>query len=123
VQNNLAVTRVSQDVARASASLALAEQRFELSASGGVHRRPQVRVELADGTGAVAFPEARSADTTLAILDRHSLGGVRAQLSASLTFPVGHALANRARGTLVRLSAGRTFSQQRGQIEADVMAE
>jgi hypothetical protein len=123
VQNNLAVTRISQDVARASASLALAEQRFELSASGGIHRRPQVRVELADGSGAVAFPEARSAATTLAILDRRSPGGLRTQLSASLTFPVGHAPGNRARGTLVRLSASRTFSQQRGQVEADVMAE
>ena len=123
VQNNLAVTRISQDVARAAATVALAAQRFELSASGGIHRRPVVRVELPDGSGAVAFPESRSADATLAILDRRSLGGLRAQLSASLTFPVGRALGNRARGTLVRLSASRTFAQQRGQIEADVMAE
>ena len=123
VQNNLAVTRISQDVARAAASVALAEQRFELSASGGFHRRPVVRVELADGSGAVAFPESRSADATLAILDRRSLGGLRAQLSASLTLPVGNAPGNRARGSVVRLSASRTFAQQRGQIEADVMAE
>jgi hypothetical protein len=123
VQNNLAVIRISQDVARAAASLALADQRFELSASGGVHRRPQVNVALADGSGAVAFPEAKSADATFAILDRRSLGGVRAQLSGSLTFPVGSGGTNRARGSLARLSASRTFSQQRGQIEADVMAE
>ena len=123
VQNNLAVLRISQDVARAAASLALADQRFELSASGGVHRRPQVNVELADGSGAVAFPEARSADATFAILDRRSLGGLRAQLSGSLTFPIGSGGGTRARGTLARLSASRTFSQQRGQIEADIMAE
>jgi hypothetical protein len=123
VQNNLAVIRVSQDAARAAASVALADQRFELSASGGVHRRPAVTVQLPDGSGAVAFPQARSADATFAVLDRRSLGGLRTQLSASLTYPVGRGLANRARGTLVRLSAGRTFSQQRGQIEADVMAE
>jgi hypothetical protein len=123
VQNNLAVLRISQDVARAAASVALADQRFELSASGGVHRRPQVNVALADGSGAVAFPEAKSADATFAILDRRSLGGVRAQLSGSLTFPVGSGGSSRARGTLARLSVSRTFSQQRGQIEADVMAE
>jgi hypothetical protein len=123
VQNNLAVLRVSQDAARAAASVALADQRFELSASGGVHRRPAVTVQLADGTGAVVFPEARSADATFAVLDRRSVGGLRAQLSASLTVPLGRAVANRARGTLVRLSASRTFAQQRGQIEADVMAE
>ena len=121
VQNNLAVTRVSQDTARAAISVALAAQRFELSASGGLRRRPEVRVALADGS-AVAFPEARSADATLAILDRRSLAGLRAQLSVSLTLPVGEAIRNRARGTLVRLSASRAFAQ-RGQIEADVMAE
>ena len=89
VQNNLAVTRISQDVARAGASVALAAQRFELSASGGLHRRPEVSVALADGSGAVVFPEARSADATLSILDRRSLGGLRVQLSGTLTAPIG----------------------------------
>jgi hypothetical protein len=123
VQNNLAVLRISQDVARASASVALAEQRFELSASGGLHRRPEVRVALADGTSTVVFPEARSADATLAILDRRSLGGLRAQLSATLTAPLGSSAASRSRGTVVRLAVSRGFAEQRGQIEADVMAE
>jgi hypothetical protein len=108
---------------RAAASVALADQRFELSASGGLHRRPEVDIALADGSGAVAFPEAKSADASFAILDRHSLGGLRAQLSGSLTFPVGNGGANRARGSLARMSVSRTVSQQRGQIEADVMAE
>lgn len=123
VQNNLEILRVSQDVARASASLALAAQRFELSASGGVHRRPRVDVALADGSSAVAFPASKSADATFSILDRRSIGGLRAQLSGSLTFPVGSTTASRARGGLVRLSAGRGFAQQRGQLEVDVMAE
>jgi hypothetical protein len=123
VQNNLAVIRISQDVARAAASLALADRRFELSASGGVHRRPAVQVALADGSGAVAFPEARSADATFAILDRRSLAGLRMALSGSLTFPVGAGGTSRARGTLVRLSGARTFARERGQLEADVMAE
>ena len=120
VQNNLAVIRVSQDLARAGASLALAQQRFELSISGGVHLRPAVSVPLADGSGSVAFPEARSADTTFTVLDRRSLGGLRASLSGSLTFPIGTKVPNRARGTVVRLAASRMFAQQRGQIEGDV---
>ncbi len=123
VQNNVAVLHISQDVARAAASLALADQRFELSASGSVHRRPAVSVALADGSGAVAFPEARSAEATLAVLDRRSLGGLRTQLSASLTYPMGGGAGNRARGTLARLSVSRAFAHERGQIEADVMAE
>jgi hypothetical protein len=123
VQNNLALLRISQDVARAAVSLALAEQRFELSASGGVHRRPRVDVALADGTGALQFREARSADATFSILDRRSLAGLRLQLSGSLTYPVGNGATDRGRGSLVRLSASRGFAQQRGQLEADVMAE
>jgi hypothetical protein len=123
VQNNLAVVRVSQDAARASASVALADHRFELSASGGVHRRPEVDVALADGSGALVFSASTSADAAFAILDRRSLGGLRIQASGNLTFPAGGGTASRARGTLVRLSAGRTFSRDRGQIEVDVMAE
>jgi hypothetical protein len=123
VQNNLAVTRISQDVARAGASIALAAQRFELSVSGGLHRRPEVSVALADGSGAVVFPEARSADATLAILDRRSLGGLRAQLSATLIEPIGSGGASRTRGTLIRFAAGRGFADQRGEIEADAMVE
>jgi hypothetical protein len=111
------------DVARASASIALADPRFELSASGGLHRRPEVAVALADGSGAVVFPEARSADATFAVLDRRSLGGVRAQLSGTVIAPVGGGTGNRTRGTLVRLAVRRGFADQRGEIEADVMAE
>jgi len=120
VQNNLAVIRVSQDVARGAASLALARQRFEISLSGGVHRRPAVSVALADGSGSVAFPEARSADATFTVLDRRSVGGLRASLTGSLTFPIGSKAPNRARGTMLRIAASRMFAEQRGQLEADV---
>ena len=123
VQNNLALLRISQDAARGAISLALAAQRFELTASASVHRRPRVDVALADGTGAVAFREARSADATFTILDRRSIGGLRLQLSGTLTYPIGSGATDRARGSLVRLSASRGFAQQRGQLEADVMAE
>ena len=122
VQNNLTVLSVSQDLVRGGATVALAQQRFELSASGGLHRRPAVNVQLADGTGAVAFPAASSGDATFAILDRRSLGGLRVQLAGSLTFPVGSKVANRARGTVVRLTAGRAFAAQKGQLDADIAA-
>src|SRR5262249_52886859 len=58
VQNNIALLRISQDMARASASVALAERRFELTVGGAVRRRHEVAVALADGTGSVVFPEA-----------------------------------------------------------------
>ena len=119
VQNDIAIIRVSQDVVRAGASVALARSRFELSLSGGYHRRPGVAVALADG-GTTAFPDAKSADATLVVLDRKSLGGVRASASASLTFPVGDNV-NRARGAVVRVMAGRAFLDSRAELTADVM--
>ena len=113
----------SQDAARAGASLALAHQRFEVSVSGGVHRRPEVSVELADGSGAVAFPEARSADATFSVLDRRSLGGTRASLAASIGAPIGDERPERrARHDRAR-RGGPDVRRERGQLEVDVMAE
>lgn len=122
VQNNIAVIRVSQDLVRAGTSLALADARFEIALSGGLHRRPAVAVELADG-GSVSFPLARSADATLMVLDRRSVAGLRASATASLTFPVGDNQPNRARGAVARLAAERTFADGRGEVEVDVMAQ
>ncbi len=121
VQNDIAVIHISQDAARATASLALAQQRFELTLAGGVHRRPEVSVELADGSGAVAFPEARSADASFAILDRRSFGGLRLSLLGSVTQPIGDSTPNTARGTSVRAAGAKQFAQERGSVEIDAM--
>ncbi|MBL0213318.1 MAG: hypothetical protein IPQ07_05515 [Myxococcales bacterium] len=121
VQNNIAVIRVSQDAARATASLALAHQRFEISAAGGVHRRPEVSVRLSDGSGAVAFPEARNIDASFAILDRRSIGGTRLSLMGSLTQPLGDTAPNAARGTTLRAAGSKAFARERGQLEIDLM--
>ncbi|HUJ58627.1 MAG TPA: hypothetical protein VLX92_09045 [Kofleriaceae bacterium] len=123
VQNNIALLRISSDAVRAGASVSLAAQRFELSASGGFHRRPAVSVALADGSGSVVFPEVESADATFTVLDRRSLAKLRLALSGSVIEPLGGAVPNRSRGTVARLVASRTFADQRGQIDADVMVE
>lgn len=122
VQNRL-LTRLSQDAARASVSLALSRQRFEVSLSSGVRRRPAVTVDLADGSGSFRFPETRSADVTASLLDRRSVAGLRLSLSATATLPVGEAAGNRARGTAVRLAASRTFAKEQGLVELDLLGE
>jgi hypothetical protein len=121
VQNNIAVLHVAQDAARAGASVALAQRRFELSVSGGVRRRPEVAVALADGTGLVAFPEQRSADATLSLLDRRSVGGARLAVAGTLTRPLDSGSPGIARGTALRASASRGFSHDRAQVELDAM--
>lgn len=123
VQNHQVAVRASQDLLRAGASVALARQRFELSLSGGLRRRPALDLELADGTGALTFPETRAAEASLAVLDRRSVAGLRAALTATMAVPLGSQASNRARSTTVRLSVGRTFAEDRGQLEVDAMAE
>ena len=122
VQNDVALVRVAQESARAGATLALAAQRFEISASAGAHRRPEVRVPLSDGTGDVLFAETRSLDATFGVVDRRSLGGARIALTGTLAAPLGDAVPNRAKSTAVRLAIGRAFAHERGQLEVDGMA-
>ncbi|MBS1121533.1 MAG: hypothetical protein H6Q90_3761 [Deltaproteobacteria bacterium] len=122
VQNDISVIRVSQDSVRGGTSVALHHARFELSLSGGYHRRPGVAITQPDGAQ-VTFPAARSADTTLAVLDRKSIAGMRVSASASLTFPIGNEVPNRARGGVVRLAAMRTFLDSRAELTADLMLE
>lgn len=122
VQNNIAIVRVSQDLVRGGASLALARQRFEVSMSAGLRRRPAVEVPLADGTS-VEFQETKNADVSMTILDRRSIAKLRASATATVFYPLGDDGPNRSRGSMVRLAAGRTFAGERGEVEADVMVE
>lgn len=122
VQNNIALLRISQDMARVGASLALDQRRFELSAMGGLHLRPAVSVALADGS-AVSFPEARSADASLVALDRRSIANTRISIAGSLTEPIGNVVPNRSRGVVGRLIVEKPFANDRGSVEADVMIE
>jgi hypothetical protein len=124
VQNNIALLKISSDMARAAASVSLAQQRFEISASATARRRPGVSVTTADGSGVVLFPEERSIDAMVSVVDRRSpLGGARLALSAAITQPLGNAAPNRSRGGVARAVASWTFAKQRGQIEADVAGE
>jgi len=121
VQNNIAIIRVSSDTVRGGTSLALAQSRFEVSLSGGYHRRPGVDVALSDG-GKVTFSNARSVDTTMSVLDRRSIAGLRASLSGTLTFPLDKDAPNRSRSTVIRLAVSRELLDSKLNVTADAMA-
>jgi hypothetical protein len=123
VQNDIAILHVAQDLARLGASVALARSRFEVSMSGTLHRRPAVDVVTADGGTTVEFPEARSASANLTILDRHSIAGLRAAASATVTVPIGTDVPNRARTTTVRVTASRAIAGGTGDVEGDVAVQ
>jgi hypothetical protein len=119
VQNGIAIIRVSQDTARLGTSVALAQQRFEVSVSGSYHRRPGVDVALTDG-GVVSFPEARSVDTSLTLLDRKSIAGLRTSATAALTYPISDVAPNQSRSAIVRVATGRAVLDDRIEFIADV---
>jgi len=120
VQNNVDIIRVSSDTVRGGTSLALAARRFELSLSGAYHHRPSVDVALSDGSR-VRFSKARSVDSTLTVLDRRSIAGLRASLTTTLTFPLGNQESNRAKGTVVRFAVGRTLLDSKLDLTADAL--
>ncbi|MDQ3296140.1 MAG: hypothetical protein M3619_06130 [Myxococcota bacterium] len=123
VQNDTAVVRVSQDQARAGASLALAQSRFQLSASAGLRRRPRVDVQLADGSGMFSFPSVESADVTLSVLDRRSVADLRLSATAIFIYPIGDDVPNRSAGSTARVVAGRAFADSKLEIEVDGAAQ
>ena len=76
VENGAAIVRVSQDAARASASIAVAEQRFQLTVGAGYLQRPAGVVPLTGG-GALTMPGAQMGELTVSALDRRAPPGRR----------------------------------------------
>ncbi len=122
VQNDLTLIQSSQDAARVGASLALARGRFELSGHAGAQRRPELAVALADGSGQLAFPEARSVEAGFEVVDRRLAGKVRVSLGGQVSRPVGDQLASRARSELLRVLVRAPFAADRGEADVDVSA-
>ncbi|MEZ4402555.1 MAG: hypothetical protein R3B06_21205 [Kofleriaceae bacterium] len=120
VENGTTIVRVAQDSARASASLAVAQARFQLTAGVGLHRRPGTTV-IATGGAAVEFPSAAMGELTVAAVDRRSLGGTRVEASATALTPVGTAAATRSRGVSARLAVTR--ARRSHELTLDLTAD
>lgn len=106
VENGAAIVRVSQDAARASASIAVAEQRFQLTVGAGYLQRPAVVVPLTGG-GALTMPGAQMGELTVSALDRRAPGRLRVEASGTALTPLGEASASRSRAVIGRLAVER----------------
>ncbi len=124
LQNNIEVQRIAQDSARVGLSGNIAD-RFEISTSGALRRRGELRLEALDGDPAnpdddTVFPEAQAADITIALVDRRSLGDMRLGLSGTRSFDIGSVGLNRSKATIARLDATREIGDGRAEIEGSL---
>ena len=122
VQNRVELLRTTADEVRAVTSLAMARHRFEISLSGSLRRRPAIDVGLVGG-GQVTFPASELAETSLRLVDRRSLAGLRLAGTASWFHPLDTDPGGASSGVVVRLDASRGFADERGQIDVDVSAQ
>lgn len=120
LQNNLEVQRVAQQSARAGLSVALKQNRFEISTHGTIRRRPELAIATADGADTVVFPAAKAVDVFLGVVDRESWKDLRLGASVIRSFGIGNASLNRSRSTVVRVDARKELGDGKAEVEGDV---
>jgi len=119
IQNNIEVSRIAQDSARVGLSGSI-KQRFEISVSGTVRRRPELAVRTSDDMETVIFPEAQAADITVGVVDRQSYKDMRIGLSGTRTFGVGNATLYRSKSTVVRADATKPLQDGKAEVVGDL---
>ncbi len=130
VQNNVDVLRLSAQAARLGVSLALMEQRFEVSTSFQVRHRPsQAICSGSDPECSVAEPatteDAWSGEAMLSLVDRQSIGGLRLGASVINMFGLyelglGNDSYGRSNFLVARLDASRTLMKELVTVDADL---
>lgn len=119
VQNDITVTRIAQESARAGATFDLRRNRFAVTASAGYRRRGDIEIPLVTG-GTFVFPKAQAADVTLRAVDRRSYGGFRFGLSATRSFDVGERNFDHSQALILRGDARRELWDGKGELELDL---
>lgn len=118
IQNNVTVSRISQDEARLSFSVALDHGRFEVTTIGRVRRRPNITLQTIGG-GTVSLPAGKAAEFTLRAVDRHSLGGFRLGARATASAGIGTDV-NREQSQIVSVDGYRHFAGGKGDLDLSV---
>ena len=119
IQNNIEVARIAQDMARVGLSAAF-RNRFEISTSGTLRRRPELAVPTADGTMEIVFPASQAADITISAVDRDSWKDLRIGLSGTRTIGIGDANLYRSRSLIVRADASRAILGGKAEVEGNL---
>lgn len=124
VQNNIEVQRIAQESVRVGVSANFRE-RFEVSTSGALRRRGELRFENANGdpdndADDAVFPAAQAADVTFGVIDRKSLADMRLSASITSSFGVGNVNLHRNRAIIGRFDATKELADGRAEIEGSL---
>jgi hypothetical protein len=124
LQNNIDVQRIAQDSARVGLS-ANFDNRFEVSTSGGLRQRGELRIEPINGNpddpgDDITFKAAQAADITISLVDRKSVGDMRLGLSGTSSFGVGNANLYRNRAYIARIDSTKSLADDRAELETSV---
>lgn len=121
IQNNIEVTRIASESFRAGVSGAFKQQRFEVSASGQLRRRPSIQIQAGNLNQSTTFGAAQSGEIMLSVIDRRSYKDFRLGGSVLRILSVGNKETfRRSTSTMVRLHGSKDFSSGKGQYEIDV---
>ena len=130
VQNNVDVLRLSSQAARLGVSLALMEQRFEVSTSFQVRHRPSQAICSGSDpecsvVGLATTEDAWSGEAMLSLVDRQSIGGLRLGASVINMFGLyeqglGNDAYGRSNYLVARLNGSRALMNEQVQVDADV---
>ena len=115
------VLRIASDSARVSLSMALAQQRFELSTSAQIRQREQAELLIVDNMSLPqVIPAARNAEFQVSFVDRRSIAGLRLGGNVSAIIPLGKDTPNRSTAQIARLMLSRMFMDERAQLDFDL---
>lgn len=116
------VVRVASQSANIGASLALARQRFEISARAFVRQREEVQLIIADNgmSPPQVLPAAESAEFRISVLDRRSVGGMRLGASFAAIVPIGNDTPNRSQVALASVTGSRLFMDDRLEYDLNL---
>jgi hypothetical protein len=128
VLNEIYVSRIATNEARASVSAALgADERFQLTAAATYRERPNFTLDFTiaptDTTGAspsIHIDEAQSVEIYGSFTDRHSFKDLRLGIDGLDSFGIGGTPYERAKVYSARVFASRDFANGKGEWEAEL---
>ena len=123
VQNQIMISRLATDSARASISAGLGNlERFEVTVAASFRRRPAFNLyPVTMGTAALNYrlPGERGYEISASILDRHSYKDARIGIEALQTFGSGGSTYNHEDVFVLRGFVGHDLMSGRGEWEAE----
>jgi hypothetical protein len=124
--NNWYVSRVAQESLRAGASSAFSQNRFQVTASGALRRRPEIVLrrngdaDPAVVTDNLVLPLAQALDITLALVDRQSYKRFRIGASVTRSAGFGDENLDRSKSTSAMLQGSRDLLHGKGEFEVNL---